>query len=367
MRGILALALLVGCADPVIGMEIVMPAEQTFDTSCITAAEIRVTGTDFLADFDDHEDECIEIQGGTSYTAIRDAMRGKFDIDITDTGITGIEIFGWSGVTACQISLEHDPFLSPDLLFYGHASYIGQDRIDVPIAPNLNCATTNVNVRMYDMFALVAGATCQAANTTVGDTGVGVGTLLPREYGKGSVWFGNMNGGNTMNNMSSFSARTQTGSKSCLAFDGGGEMWGGSTGCFVGGTSVCAGPGEYEHPIVPNSILARAENFDVQLMTKFPGVVFGSVWSSGATKTPVAGATVSIDQAHGKVIYLDAPNASGVLAARADQSGTGPSGLFVLYTDTLINAKITAGALTRMVTLGSADTTSAAAMIVMGP
>ncbi len=365
MRTILALALFVGCADPVVEMELLMPAQQSFDTSCITAVEIRVTGTDFLQDFDDHEDECIEIQGGSSYTAIRDAMRGKFDIDITDTGITGIEIFGWSGPTACQVSLEHDPYLSPDLLFYGHGGYIGQDRVQVPIEPNLNCARTNVNVRMYDMFALVAGATCQAANTTVGDAGIGAGTLRPREYGKGSVWFGNMNGGAAMNNLSSFSAPTQTGPKSCLGFDGGSETWGGSTGCFIGGTSVCAAPGEYEHPIIPSSILGRAENYDVQLMTKFPGVVFGSVWSSGATKTPVAGATVSVDQMHGKVIYLDAPNAMGVMAARADQSGTGPSGLFALYTDTLINAKITAGGQTRNVTLGSADTTTAAVMIVV--
>ena len=114
-------------------------------------------------------------------------------------------------------------------------------------------------------------------------------------------------------------------------------------------------------------MLANLENFDAQLMTKFPGVVFGSVWSNGATKTTLAGATVTIDQVHGKVLYIDPPNASGLLPVRADQSGTGPSGLFVLYTDTLINAKITAGGASRMVTLGSADETTAAAMIVMGP
>jgi hypothetical protein len=367
MRKLLALAVLAGCTDPVVEMEIVMPSQQTFDTSCINAVEIRVAGSDFLQDSDDHEEQCVELQGGASYAAIRDAMRGKFDIDITDTGISGIEIFGWSGPTACQISLAHDPYVSPDLLFYGHGGYIGQDRVEVPIAPNLNCARTNVNVRMYDMFALIGGATCDAAGTAVGEASVGNGTLVPRQVGKGSMWFGNLTGAVSTNNVATFAALTQAGSKSCLAFDGGSETWGGSTGCSVGGPSVCAGAGDIEHPIIPNSVLWRVENFDAQLMSKFPGVVFGSVWSNGATKTTVAGATVTVDSAHGKVIYLDAPNASGVLAARADQSGTGPSGLFALYTDTLVSAKITAGTATRIVTLGSADTTTAAAMIVMGP
>jgi hypothetical protein len=201
----------------------------------------------------------------------------------------------------------------------------------------------------------------------VGDVGVGVGTLVPRLYGKGSEFFGNLTGGPSTNNLASFMAPTQTGPKSCLALDGGGEQWGGSTGCVVGGASVCAAAGDIELAAVPSSVLGNIANFDAVTMAKFPGVVIGSVWSSATPRATLAGATVTIDAAHGKVIYLDPPNAQGLLGIRTDQSGTGPSGLFVMYTDTLVSAKISAGGASRTVTLGADDDTTAAAMIVMGP
>jgi hypothetical protein len=364
MRSLVAIVLLAACTDPVVDMELVLPNNaETFDTSCITAVEVRVTGGNYLQDPDDYRRSCIELTGGASYAAIRDSIRGKFEVAIPETGITGIEIYGWSGPTAC--SYDNGPFVSPDLLFFGRGDYIGQDLVEIPVTPNLSCARSQVNVRMFDMFALVGGATCQVAGTAVGDAGVGVGTLVPRLYGKGSKFYGNLTGAPSTNNLASFMAPTHTGPKSCLTFDGGSEMWGGSTGCVVGGTPVCASAGEIEHAAVPNSVLANLGNFDAQLMAKFPGVVFGSVWSSGAPKTTLAGATVTVDSAHGKVIYMDPPNAAGLLVARGDQSGTGPSGLFALYTDTLVNAKITAGGASRMVTLGAANETTAAAMIVM--
>jgi hypothetical protein len=347
-------------------MQLVLPKNaDTFDTSCISAVEVRVTGSNFLQDDKDFRRSCVELAGGASYTAIRDAIRGKFEVAIPDSGMTGIEIYGWSGPTACNY--DGSGFVSPDLLFFGRGDYIGQDLVEIPITPNLGCARNQVNVRMVDMFAVVGGATCQVASTPVGNAGVGIGTLVPRMYGEGSRFFGNLTGAPLMNNVATFMGQTQTGPKSCLALDGGGEEWGGSTGCVIGGTAVCATSGETEHPSISNAVLANLENFDAQLMTKFPGVVFGSVWSNGAPKTTLAGATVTIDPIHGKVIYVDPPNAAGLLPMRGDQSGTGPSGLFVLYTDTLVHAKITAGAASRMVTLGSADETTAAAMIVLGP
>jgi hypothetical protein len=366
MRSMVALALLVGCAEPVVGMQLVLPKNaDTFDTTCITAVEVRVTGANFLQDSADFRRSCIELSGGASYTAIRDAIRGKFEVAIPETGITGIEIYGWSGPTACKY--DGTSFVTPDLLFFGRGDYIGQDVVDIPVTPNLSCARTQLNIRMIDMFAMAGGATCAVAGMPTGDAGVGVGTLVPRMYGKGTQYFGSLTGAPSTNNLASFMAPTQTGPKSCLALNGGSDPWGGSTGCVVGGTAVCAGAGEIEHAAIPVSVYAHLENFDEQLMTKFPGVVFGSVWSNGATKTPIAGATVTIDPTHGKVMYLDPPDASGVMSVRGDQNGTGPSGLFVLYADTIVNAKITAGTATRTVALGAADELPAAAMIVVGP
>ena len=40
-------------------------------------------------------------------------------------------------------------------MFFGSADYIGQDKIELLIVPNLDCTLSPVNIRMYDMFALV--------------------------------------------------------------------------------------------------------------------------------------------------------------------------------------------------------------------
>jgi hypothetical protein len=365
MRSLVALTLVVGCADPVVGMQLVLPQNaDMFDTSCITAVEVRVTGGNYLQDSDDYRRSCIELAGGSSYSEIRNAIRGKFEVAIPDTGITGIEIYGWSGPSAC--SYDDGPFYSPDLLFLGRGDYIGQDVVEIPVTPNLSCARSPVNVRIFDMFALVGGATCQVAGTLQGVAGAGIGTLLPRMYGTGTRYFGSLSGADAVGNLSTFMGPTHTGPKSCLAVSAGSRDTD-STSCAVGGTAVCAAAGEIEQAVVPYAITDKPENFDAALMTKFPGLVFGSVWSNGATKTPLAGATVTVDAVHGKVIYLDAPNASGVLVARGDQSATGPSGMFALYGDTLVSAKVTAGTVTRTLTLGAIDEEPAAAMIVMGP
>ncbi|HEY5944623.1 MAG TPA: hypothetical protein VIV40_03990 [Kofleriaceae bacterium] len=364
MRSFVVLALVVGCADPVVDMQLVLPkTADTFDTTCITAVEVRVTGGNYLQDSKDYRRSCIEISGGASYEAIRDAIRGRFEVAIPESGFSGIEIYGWSGPSACKY--DDNPFVSPDLLFFGRGDYVGQDRVDIPVTPNLSCKRSQVNVRMVDMFALVGGATCAVAGTLQA-AGVGSGTLVPRLYGKGNRWFGNLSGADAVGNLATFMASTQTGPQTCLAFDGGSEA-SGSTGCVVGGPSVCAAAGEIEQAAIPYALLEKADNFDASLMTKFPGIVFGSVWSSATPRTTLAGATVSVDANHGKVIYLDPPNASGVLGVRGDQSATGPSGLFVLYSDQLVSVKVSAAGVSRNVTLGAIDESAGGAIIVMGP
>ena len=366
MRRLIAITVVAACADPVVDMQLVLPKNaDNFDTKCITAVEVRVTGGNFLQDDKDYRRSCIELQGGASYTAIRDAIRGKFEVAIPDTGITGIDIYGWSGVSACKY--DDNPFVSPDLLFFGRGDYFGQDRVDIPVVPNVSCATNEVKARMVDMFALVGGATCQVAGTTMGSASIGIGTLVPRLYGKGTRLFGNIAGADMVGNLSTFTGPTVTGPRSCLALDGGDQLASASISCAIGGATVCAGPGEMELASVPYAITANAANVDATLMTKFPGLIYGSVWSNGATKSTLAGATVTVDSAHGKVIYVDPPNPQGVLAPRADQTVTGPSGLFVLYADTLVSAKITGGGFTRTVTLGAMDESPAGAIIVMGP
>jgi hypothetical protein len=367
MRSFVAILLLAACTDPVVEMQLILPKNaSSFDTSCITAVEVRVTGNNFLQDPDDYERSCIELAGGNSYEAIREAIRGKFDVSVPDSGITGIEIYGWSGPNPCKTAAENDPFYSPDLLFMGRGAYFGEDLVDVTIIPNLSCTKSQINARVVDMFALASGATCQQA-ANVGAAGVGVGTMVPRLYGRGSRLFGNLQGANVVGNLASFMGPTTVGPKACLALDTGDEALGGAIECVIGGPSVCAGAGETEVASVPYAITANTANYDATLMAKYPGLVYGSVWSSGTTKAPVAGATVTVDAAHGKVVYLDPPNAAGVIVPRADQSATGPSGLFALYTDTLVSTKIAANGVTRTVVLGAINESPAGALVVVGP
>lgn len=364
MRRLPALALFAACADPVVEMQMLLPnSADTFDTSCITAIDVHVIGSNFLQDATDFRRSCIEVQGGASYAAIRDAIRGKFDVAIPDSGIAGIELYGWSGPSACKY--EDDAYLSPDLLFFGRGDYFGQDRVDIPLVPNVSCARSEVKARMVDMFALVDGATCDEAGIVVGAAGIGIGTLVPRLYGKGTRFFGNLAGAAPIANLSTFTGPTQVGPRACLALSGGDEVLAGSVSCAIGGATVCAGAGEMELATVPYAITANTSNFDSALMVKFPGVIYGSVWGGTTTKSPLAGATVTVDPKHGKVIYVDPPNDVGVMAVRADQRATGPSGLFTLYTDTLVEVTIAGGGASRTVTLGAMDESPAGALVVL--
>ena len=352
-----ALLVVSACADPVVDMELVLP-QQSMNTSCVTAVEVHANGATYPQVKEDRVVSCIDIQPGATYAAVRDSIRGKFSLGVPDTGLASLEIYGWAGVAACKDDM--DPFVTPDLMFFGSAEYIGQDTIQLPITPNLDCTRSQVKVRLVDMFALIGGATCTTASTFAdGAAGAGLGTLVPKAYGKGVEMYGNIDGANTVANLVSFEGYTKTGTKSCLAIDGGSAM-AGSTGCVVGGTPVCAGAGEIEHVVLGNAILANDANFDNSIAASFPGIVIGSVWNAG--KTPIAGATVEVPASHGKVVYVDL---NGSTLTPRSQPSTGPSGLFMLYADTLVTAKVTANGATRNVTLGATDELVAGAMIVM--
>lgn len=357
MRFVALLLLMSACADEVVDMELVLP-QQSMDTSCVTAVEVHANGTTFPQVKEDRVISCIDIQPGATYAKVRDAIRGKFSLGVPDTGLASLEIFGWAGVAACKDDM--DPFVTPDLMFFGSAEYIGQDTISLPITPNLDCARSAVKVRLVDMFAMLGGGTCATASAPAdGEAGAGLGTLVPKAYGKGVEMYGNIDGATTIGGLVSFQGYTKTGPKSCLAIDGG-SATAGSTGCVVGGNAVCAGAGEIEHVLLANGVLANDANFDNAIAANFPGIVIGSIWNNA--KTPIAGATVEVSATHGKVVYVDL---QGTTLKKRTEASTGPSGLFMLYADTLVTAKVSANGATRNVTLGATDELVAGAMIVM--
>jgi hypothetical protein len=348
------------CADPVVDMKLVLPKSDTMSPQCITAVEVHANGTTYPSVQADQTRSCIEISAGNTYASVRDAIAGKFTLQVPESGLASLEVYGLSGPLPC--SDDDTPFAAPNLLFFGSGDYIGQDTIDLPITPNLDCATEPVKVRMVDMFALMGGATCANAMMPDANAGVGLGTLAPRLHGKGVELFGNLDGGDLASSVASFTGHTHVGTRSCLAIDGGNND-AGSLGCVIGGTPVCAGAGELEAPYFSNAIADMAYDLDSVSSAQFPDVIIGSVWSNGATKAPVSGATVEVDTNHAKVVYVEPANGGTTFQIR--DGATGPSGLFILYTDTLVLAKIHAGTSMRTVTLGAMDLTPAGAMIVM--
>ena len=83
------------------------------------------------------------------------------------------------------------------------------------------------------------------------------------------------------------------------------------------------------------------------------------------TRQLIAGATVDVDPLHAQVVYLDPPNAQGLLAPRAGATSTGPSGLFAVYTDTITPVRISANGASSTVMLGATDDLYSAAIVVL--
>jgi hypothetical protein len=339
-------------------MEVVLP-KADMGAQCITAVEVYANGATYPANQNDFVESCVEITAGSTYASVRDAIRGKFTLGMPDTGLGSLEIYGWNGPGGCNFD-DNTP--SPNLLFFGKAEYIGQDKIQLPLVPNVDCATQQVKIRMVDMMALVNGGTCATATTVGTQPFAEMGTLLPRNYGKGVDFYGGTDGANMQANLATFDAHTKIGVKTCIAVNGGSET-GGSVGCNVGGGTVCAAAGETEHAYIPDDIYSAALTVDQAQLAKFPSAILGSVWSNA--KTAVSGATVEVDSAHAKVYYVDPPAAgTSQLRVRTDNA-TGPSGLFLVYTDTLVSATIKTAAGTRTVTLGAPTAEVSASMIVM--
>lgn len=363
------LALLAGCTDPVVSMHLEIPqAAMTMDTSCVTAIEVRAYGTHYPGDPNDFTRACLDITGA-NYQALDTALQGKFELLMPQGGLSGIGIYGWSGPSACQPPAEAS--VTPDLMFTAKQNYIGQDTIELPVQPNLSCSMSQVKVRMVDMNAMLAGSTPSSANcttATMGDTAnnnwVDFGTISPKLFDKGTQWFGGNEWAPLSGGLSTFMGYNDLHSKSCLGFDAGYDG-GGSTSCAVGGTSVCgsAGDGIMEAAILPTSTIDSVLALDAQKVSKWQGVIVGEVWSNGTTKHPVSGADVQVDPTHGEIVYVD-QGAAGAVTPRTGSS-TGPSGLFVLYTDTVASVTITSGTSTRTVNLGAIDQFMAGAMIVM--
>lgn len=355
------------CAEPVVEMELHMPANaETFDASCVSGVTVVVAGTNIASDFNDYTWSCKEITPQDRLPGIRNAIRGTFEIAVPASGVAGIEVFGWSGPTPCA----PPEFVTPDLIFHGAASYIGQDIVDLKLETTMDCSKQPVKVRPVELFSLVGGATPSSASCTaaaVTDAAEGwatLGQIMERPFSAGVDFWGGFRGADVTNGIAEFSASTTGMSDGCLAYDTASAV-GFGTGCAIDGGKVCAAGAEIDAPFVERDIGNEALTFDEALLAKWDAMVFISVWDNGNPKKPIAGAKVEIAPTDGAVVYIDPPAAGTTRLGRRSDNQTGSSGLALVYTNKLANVKITANGATREVAVAAPDWSAGAALVVM--
>lgn len=354
------------CAEPVVEMELRLPKNaETFEASCVNAVSVRALGATIAQDSADFIGKCQTISAQNRLTGVHQAIKGKFALEIPQTGMAGIEIFGWSGPAPCD-DIE---FMTPDLIFHGFAPYIGQDTIEIPLTTTLDCAKQQVKIRPVELFTLVSGATpssdsCAAATVADGQGWAGFGQIMERQLGAGVEFFGGLRGNDIAGGISAFSAATTGLSKTCLAYDTSSER-GYATSCAIPGGKVCAGADEYDAPFIDRKIANEALTFDDSLVAKWDSMVFVSVWNNATPKQPIAGATVEVAPGEGQVVYIDPPMPGTTKLLRRTEQKTGASGLALVFTNKLADVKVSAGGATRDIVVAAPDFSTGAALVVM--
>jgi hypothetical protein len=146
---------------------------------------------------------------------------------------------------------------------------------------------------------------------------------------------------------------------SCLAaYAGTDETY--SMSCMQVATPLCARSGEFEIGVVNDA--AVWPSFDPAKLAKWiNGASIVSVWASTPAKTPLAGATVTIDPALGEVVYVESNGVT--LVPTPGATATGASGLAVVYSPLVTEVTVSSPRGARKVRVGS-DGESAVAFVV---
>lgn len=357
------------CAEPVVEMQIVLPSNaQSFDSSCVTAVTVIATGADYANDRKDMKSACKEIDSHSRLAGVHDAIRGKFTLTLPDSGLSGIQMYGWSGPAAC------DNEYAADLIFQSSAAYIGQDTLPLELETTLDCAKQTVRVKPVELFTLISGATpssdnCAAASvnpTLDPESWSSIGQIRERSLSPSVEYFGGMRGAPVdTSGIAAFSAATTGMSDACLAYDTYGDI-GYATGCVMPGPKVCATGDDIEAPFLDGAIANEALNFDDALLAKWDSMVFVSVWNNASPKkSPLAGATLQVAASEGQVVYVDPPAAGSTRLTRRTDNATGPSGLALVFTNRLAKVTVNAGSSSRDVTVAAPDWSFGAALVVM--
>lgn len=310
------------CGEPTVEMTLRLPTENTdFDMSCVTAVDVWIYGTTYPNDTGDRRFECIDIADRATFADVKAAISGKISLALPETGLKGAEVEGRGG--PCSPDSSTTLF---NLAFNAHAGWDGGDQLVLPINPVASCAASSVAVRAIDVLELVRTKDCALALLPDAmNDGVDLGTITPSLYAGNFFWA--PLGVTLDTGVATVSGLTTVGSTSCLAaFIGSDDA--NTISCAVPGAAVCASPSEREFGVLPQGPIRAS--LDQDKLGTYRGAVVGSVWSRAAPIAPLAGATVEYDEDHGSLVYVE-PSGTGLVPIAG--TSTGPSGMFVLYTN----------------------------------
>ncbi len=366
-------AILTGCAEPAIDLQLELPSDDVaaFDMSCLAAVDVMGFSQSMLdegpADIgahavDHHErSSCVDVAHVTSFTDLANQLRGTIDVAIPPGGLAALEVRGRA--SSCEVT----PY--DQAIVYGGGQYLtGASFVSVLVAANINCRTaTSTKVQPIDMLGLIADpmhackllantgnrdATYPAVIRPSGMTSLPSGpdaTLFERAK-LHSLGLG-LDGTSTL--------RTYGASAldACIAVARESEQFVGASCVNAGTPSLCATDAStVELPVVTAGLVSPA--YDPALIRQFGLPVLGFVWAvTGTAKTPLAGATVTADDpSRAKVVYMDVVNGN-VMAAAAGTAATRATGVFFVYTNgiTTITVRATGHAKQRL-TIGPATT-----------
>lgn len=339
-RAIWAIGLLAGCwDDKAVEVSLLLPASATaamYDTSCVTAIEIYANGGNYPDDAADYLTDCIDVESpAATYAGLREQIRGKLEMKLPGSGLSGVEIYGYNGSCAAASAEEYD------LLMYGSVPYTGEDTISLPIVPNLNCGAKDYPIRGVDFLKYVKTQNCAMSAWTEGK--VGLSTLSPIPFTDETFWWGGQSTAPVTTGVATVRGLAEgIGPKSCLAASLITNAYYAVTCMPPADQRVCASGPELEAVMI--NLAVGFDSWDTAKINRWGAVIYGAVMGPG----PIANATIELedgDKEKGEVVFYDMPagveTGVGTLTARTGTS-TGSSGLFGVYTRSPVRVKITA-------------------------
>lgn len=339
-RAIWTIGLLAGCwDDKAVEVSLLLPAASTaamYDTSCVTAVAIYANGGNYPDDTADFLTDCIDIPSpAASYAGLREQIRGKLDMKLPGSGLSGVEIYGYNGSCASARSADYD------LLMYGSVAYDGQDEISLPIVPNLSCGAKDYPIRAVDILKYVKTQSCAMSVWTEGK--IGLSTMSPIPFTDETSWWGGQSSAPATTGVATVRGLAEgIGPKSCLAASLFTNAYYAVTCMPPADQRVCASGAELEAVMI--NLNVGYDSWDMTKINRWGAVIYGAVMGPG----PIANATVELEDADkdkGEIVFYDMPTGVetgvGTLAARTGTT-TGPSGLFGVYTRSPVRVKITA-------------------------